>query len=214
LHREEVLGLGVRETLNFPTAALVWGQYVEANPSLLLAYAQCIPDEQARYYYSIWWQERALTAELTKTELEIFYQHAAHWGARSQFDEWMRQRAAWKDRDYRAWASLLHQWGDEQRAFDLLAEHLPEPAFPKNSPSVPREELETRWRITPKNVVNAQQLALVRSQAGETVQSDEIILAVARQDNSPPWFTIKAGYSLAKAGRLGEGVALLLRAAK
>lgn len=214
LHREEVLVTGVRETARFPVAPLAWGRYVEANPSLLLAYAQCIPVEQARYYYSIWWQERALTADLTKAELELFYGHAAHWGARSQFDEWMRRRASWKDRDYRAWASLLHQWGDEQRAFDLLAERLPEPEFPKSPAPVPRDELETRWRITPKNVVNAQHLALVRRQAGETIQSDEIILAVARQDNAPPWFMIKAGHIYARMGRHGEGVATMLRMAK
>lgn len=214
LHREEVLGIGVRETASFPMAALVWGRYVEANPSLLLAYAQCVSEEQARYYYSIWWQQRALTADLTKAELEIFYNHAARWGARSQFDEWMRRRAEWKDRDYRAWAALLHQWGDEQRAFQLLSEHLPDPEFPKNPPTVDRDQLETRWRITPKNVVNAQHLALIRRQAGETTQSDEIILAVARQDNPPPWFLIKAGYIYARMGRHGEGVAALLQAAK
>jgi O-antigen ligase len=214
LHREEVLGVGVRETAKYPVAPLAWGRYVEANPSLLLPYAQCVSTEQARYYYSIWWQERALSADLTRAELEIFYNRAAQWGARSQFDEWMRQRAAWKDRDYRAWASLLHQWGDEQRAFELLSEHLPEPEFPKNPQPVAREQLETRWRITPKNVVNAQHLALVRRQAGETTQSDEIILAVARQDNPPPWFMIKAGYIYARMGRHGEGVAAMLRAAK
>ncbi|MGB8169165.1 MAG: O-antigen ligase family protein [Chthoniobacteraceae bacterium] len=214
LHREEVLGVGVRETAAFPMAPLVWGRYVEANPSLLLAYAQAVPQEQARYYYSIWWQGRALTADLTPSELAIFYANAAQWGARSQFDEWMRRRAGWKDRDYRQWASLLHLWGDEQRAFQLLSEHLPEPEFPKNPPAVARDQLETRWRITPKNVVNAQHLALVLLQAGETRQSDEIILTVARQESAPSWFTTKAGYIYARMGRHGEGVTAMLRAAR
>jgi O-antigen ligase len=213
-HREEVLGLGVRETLKYPEAQLVWGRYVEANPALLLAYAQNIPEEQARYYYSIWWQERALTAELTPAELDIFYHHAAQWGVRAQFDDWMRVHAAWKNRDSRAWATLLHQWGDEKRAFELLAEHLPEPDFPKNPPAVDREQLETRWRVAPKNVVNAQQLAYVRREAGEAEKSDDIILAVARQDNSPPWFTIKAAYIYSRTGRLGEAATALLRVAK
>ncbi len=214
LHREEVLGIGVRETAEFPTAPLVWGRYVEDNPSLLLAYAQCIPEEAARYYYSIWWQLRGLSADLTRTELEIFYRHATRWGARSQFDDWMRERAAWKDRDYRAWATLLHQWGDDKRAFEMLATHIPEPEFPKNPPTVPRDQMETRWRVAPKNVVNAQHLALVRQQAGETVESDEIILAVARQDNPPPWFVTKAGYIYARMGRHGEGVDAMLRGTK
>jgi O-antigen ligase len=213
-HREEVLGLGVRETINFPAAPTLWGQYVEENPSLLLPYAQWLPDEQARYYYSTWWQSRALTADLTRSELEIFYQQAPRWGQRSQFDDWMRERAAWKARDYQRWASLLHQWGDEKRAFELLSEHLPEPDFPKSVPTIPRDQLEMKWRITPKNVVNAQHLALVRRMDGDTVQSDEVVLAVARQDNAPPWFTIKAGYIYARQGRFGEGVTAMLRAAK
>ncbi len=214
LHQEEVLGVGVRETASFPMAQLVWGRYAEANPSLLLAYAQSVPQEQARYYYSIWWQERALIADLTPGELAIFYANATRWGARSQFDEWMRLREGWKARDFRPWATLLHQWGDEQRAFELLSAHLPEPEFPTNPPTVARDQLETRWRITPRNVVNAQQLAQVLRSAGETTQSDEIILAVARQEHAPSWFTTKAGYIYTRMGRHGEGVASMLRTAK
>ncbi|HYR57218.1 MAG TPA: O-antigen ligase family protein [Chthoniobacteraceae bacterium] len=214
LHREEVLGIGVRETASFPVAPLMWGRFVESNPPLLLAYAQNIPDEQARYFYSIWWQTRGLAAALTPAEIEVFYRNAARWGTRSQFDDWMRERAAWRRRDFRLWASLLHQWGDEQRAFELLSEHIPEPAFPKNAPSVPRELLETKWRNAPKDVVNAQFLALARRMDGDTVQSDEIILAVAQKDNAPPWFALKAGYILARQGRYGEGVATMLRTAK
>jgi hypothetical protein len=214
LHRQEVFGTGVQETAAFPMSPLLWGRYVESNPSLLLDYAQFVPVEQARYYYSIWWQERALTNDLTPDELTLFYRNAARWGSRSQFDDWRREHAAWKARDFRLWAALLHQWGDEQQAFALLAEYLPEPAFPKASPAVDRAQLEMKWRITPKNVVNAQQLALVRQLAGETVESDEIILAVAQQENAPPWFVIKAGYAYARMGRHGEGVAVMLRAAK
>jgi len=214
LHRDEVLGIGVRETASFPMGRLLWGRYAEANPPLLLAYAQNVPDEQARYFYSIWWQTRGLAAALTPAEIEVFYRNAARWGTRSQFDDWMRERAAWRRRDYRLWASLLHQWGDEKRAFELLSEHIPEPEFPKNAPSVPRELLETKWRNAPKDVVNAQFLALARRMDGETVQSDEIILAVAQKENAPPWFMMKAGYIFARQGRFGEGVATMLRAAK
>ncbi len=213
LHREDVFSLGVRETLSFPSAPLLWGNYVEQHPELLLPYAQALPDEQGRYYYSLWWENRALTADLTTSELEIFHRNVTRWGNRTQFDEWMRIHAAWEVRDYRFWASLLHQWGDTRRAFDILAARLPEPEFPAEPPKAPRSDLEMKWRITPRNVVNAQQLAHIRQIESETVQSDELILAVAARDYAPPWFTIKAAHILARMGRHGEAIPLLLRAA-
>jgi O-antigen ligase len=212
LHREDVLGLGVRETLSYPSARLLWGNYVEAHPDLLPAYAQLLPDEQARYFYSLWWQIRALTADLTPSELDIYYRYAARWGTRSQFDDWMRERAAWKDRDFRLWAVLLQQWNDFQPAFALLAAHVPEPAFPKDPPGAPRTQLEMKWRVTPKDVVNAQQLALLRQLEGATKESEAIILAVAARDYAPPWFIARAAYIQARAEHYAEAVALLLRA--
>ena len=211
LHREDVLSLAVRETASFPSAPLLWASYVERHPELLLPYAQALPDAQARYYYALWWETRALSAELTASELEIFHRHLTRWGNRTQFDEWMRVRSAWERRDFRLWARLLHQWGDERRAFELLAARLPEPAFPAEAPGTPRDQLELKWRITPKNFVNAQQLAQARRLASETVQSDEIILAVATRDEAPPWFVTKAAHILARQGRRGEAVELLLR---
>jgi len=213
LHREDVLNLGVRETMAFPSAPLLWGNYVEQHPELLLPYAQSLPDEQGRYFYSLWWENRALTAELTASELEIFYRHVTRWGNRTQFDEWMRIRTAWEARDYRLWARLLHQWGDARRAFEILAARLPEPEFPADPPRPSRDELEMKWRITPKNTVNAQQLAHARRLASETVQSDELILAVAARDYAPRWFTTKAAYILARSGRHGEAIPFLLRSA-
>ena len=214
LHRDEVLGIGVRETAAYPMAPMLWGRYVEANPTLLLAYAKNIPDQQARYFYSVWWQTRALTAALTPGELEIFYRNAAHWGTRTQFDDWMRERADWKRRDYRLWASLLHQWGDQERAFELLAGQMREPEFQITQSRDSREALEMRLRNRPTDYVAAQSLALALRMNGETVQSDEIILAVAQREHAPPWFLMKGGYIYARMGRFGEGVALMLRAAK
>ena len=211
LHREDVLSLGVRETQRFPSAPLLWGNYVEQHPELLLPYAQALPEDEARYFYALWWEQRALTSPLTASELAIFYRNATRWGNRTQFDEWMRIRSNWERRDYRLWAGLLHQWSDARRAFDLLAAHVPEPGFPATAPSTPRDELEMKWRITPKNVVNAQQLAHVRRLEGETVQSDELVLAVAARSYAPPWFTSKAAYILARMGRHGEAIPLILR---
>ncbi|MEA3213712.1 MAG: hypothetical protein QOE70_6769 [Chthoniobacter sp.] len=211
LHRDDALRTAVRETSASPLAESLWGRYVEANPGLLLAYAKLVPPEQAQFYYSVWWKERALSAPLSDTELDIFYQNATSWGTRSQFDDWMRRRSEWRARDYRHWARLLHQWGDQAAAFKLLAEFIPEPEWPRNVANIPREQLESRWRVTPRNLVNAQQLALARHLAGETVPSEQILVAVTRQDNPPPWFLQKAAYVYQRQGRLGEAVALLLR---
>lgn len=213
LHRDDIFVGAVNETAASPTAQASWGRYVQSHPELLLTYAKQVPDAQARYYYSLWWQERALSGELRKSEIEDFYNFAPRWGTRSQFDEWAARRAAWEARDFRQWARLLHQWSDEERAWALLSRHIPEPAFPTGQVKTPREQLERAWRVTPMNFVNAQQLALVRHRAGETVQGDEIIVAAAAQEAvpAPPWFLHKAGYIYARNGRLGEAVSVVLR---
>ena len=213
LHREDIFVRAVEETAASPTAQASWGRYVQSHPELLLTYAKLVPEAQARYYYSLWWQERALTGVLRKGEIEDFHSFAPRWGTRSQFDEWMTRRAAWEPRDFRRWAALLHQWGDEERAWTLLSRHIPEPAFPTGEVKTAREQLERAWRLSQKNFVNAQQLALTLHRAGETVQGDDVILAAAAQEteSAPPWFLHKAGYIYARNGRLGEAVAVVLR---
>jgi hypothetical protein len=63
-------------------------------------------------------------------------------------------------------------------------------------------------------VVNAQQLALARHRAGDTVGGDRVILEVAARATPPPppWFIRKAPYILVRDGRHGEAVSMLLRA--
>jgi O-antigen ligase len=211
LHREDVLRTAVRETSRFPSVAASWGRYIEANPDLCLAYAPLVTDAAARHFYGIWWKERALTAELRQAEIDAFYSNASRWGTRAQFDQWMKHRAAWRERDFRQWATLLHEWKDDVAAFQLLAHFMSEPEFPKAKPSMPREQLETRWRISPTNVVNARDLASARHRDGETLQSDQIIVTVAAQEGAPPWFLRKAAHIYARDGRHSEAVAILLR---
>jgi hypothetical protein len=43
------------------------------------------------------------------------------------------------------------------------------------------------------------------------VEGDEVIVAAALEEGSPPWFVRKGAYVLARNGRFGEAVALLLR---
>ena len=210
-HRDEVFRLAVRETAASPIAAAWWGRYAEENPRLLLAYAESVPEAQARYYYARWWKDRALTAELDPGETAAFYQNATRWTGRAQFGEWMRRRADWRDRDRRAWARLLHAWSDETPAWELLAAQTPEPDFPALPANLPREPLEANWRVAPTNFVNAQQLAAVRARDGETVPGEDIVLAVAARDEAPWWFVQKAAHILARRARFGEAVALLLK---
>ena len=131
----------------------------------------------------------------------------------AQFGEWMRRRADWQARDHREWARLLHQWGEDEQAWPLLAAHTAEQDFPALPANLLREPLETRWRIAPANLVNAQQLAAARARDGETAASEEIILAVAARDDAPWWFAQKAAHIQARRGHLAEAVAVLLKTA-
>jgi O-antigen ligase len=211
IHIEEVLGNALQETGSSPVARAAWGRYAEAHPHLLLAYARLLPEAHAGYYYGRWWKQRAQVADLSPAEVHDFYALAARWGSREQLDEWMTRRAAWKARDFRQWAALLHTWGDDARAWELLAAHEAEPPFPSKAPTVPRAQLESTWRTSPENLVNAQQLAKVRDAAGDNAGRDEILLAVATTAKAPPWFIGKAAHLLARQGRVPEAVALLLR---
>jgi O-antigen ligase len=209
-HREEVLGLAVEETARLPASQAAWGRYVEAHPDLLLAFAQFVPEVMARYYYERWWKARGRAADLRATEIRDFYHCALRWGRPEQFEEWRAQHADWEARDFQQWATLLHGWKDDVRAWDLLAHAIPEPAWPATAPSVAREQLESRWRTSPQNHVNAQQLATLLYLAGETEAGEDIVITVAATEGAPKWFTDKAAYLLARRGRTSEAVALLL----
>lgn len=211
IHREEILGQAVQETSRSPAAQSAWGRYAEVHPQLLLAYAQAVPETLAPYYYGRWWKLRANAADLTDAELKAFYALAARWGNKEDFDAWTKSHAAIGARDYREWAGLYHALGDDDRAWQLLSIKVDEPAFPPGQPTAPRTMLESMWRTQPENVVNAQQLAQVRLHAHEQVESDEIIVTVANGENPPPWFVNKAAWILARAGRPGDAVELLLR---
>jgi len=185
---------------------------VEEHPHLLLFYAQSVPEAMGKYYYGRWWKLRGQAAELPPSELQSYYALTLRWGNREDFEEWAQHHAALGVRDYQQWAALWHAWGEDQRAWQLLALKVPEPAFPNIPPSVPREVLETTWRTKPENLVNAQQLAFARKQAGDQEGSDEIIVTVANEQNAPPWFVQKAAWILGNSGHADEAVELLLRA--
>ena len=113
--------------------------------------------------------------------------------------------------DYWKWATLLHGWGDDRSAWDLLSAHNSEPAFPAKPPAAPRTQLEATWHTSPQNIVNAQQLAQVLDTDGETSARDEVLVTVASAPKAPQWFVLKAAHVLAHEGRLKEAVGLLVQ---
>lgn len=211
IQRDEVLGDALQATGTYPAAQVEWGRFAEKNPEILLAYAQRVPEARAGYYYGRWWKERGKEPNLSPQEIRGFYALAGRWGNREQLDTWMTQRASREAQDFREWATLLHTWGEDDRAWKLLVEHTREPGFPAKASTIPRPQLESAWRITPENFVNAQQLAQVRDLAGESEGRDEILVTVAQMPKAPPWFVEKAAHVLARQGRVAEAVAMLLR---
>lgn len=210
-HREEVFREAVAETRGTPVADAMWGHFVEENPRLLLAYVPLIPATAGAYYFSQWWKERGLASDLDHFEVESFYRLAPRFGSAAQLEEFMQRHAAWRNADYAKWAALLHEWGEDERAWKILAAHSREPAFPNAAPPLSRDQLASKWRLSPSNFVNAQQLALAYALAGETAQSDEVIVRAAADETAPPWFVQKGAHILVRNGRFDEAVALLLR---
>jgi hypothetical protein len=123
----------------------------------------------------------------------------------------MTRHANWRARDHLQWAVLLHTWGEDKLAWQILSEFVSEPDLPKNPPKMALDQLEIKWRLAPKNFVIAQELAMARYLAGNTKGGDEVIVAAGLEEGSPQRFVHKAAYVLARSGRFGEAVALVLR---
>jgi O-antigen ligase len=212
IHRDEVLRLGVQETTAAsPIAEASWGHYAEANPDLLLPFAQILPDQEARYYFNIWWKERAMSEALSPSEIDMYYKNGSRWGSRAQFDEWMSRHANWRARDFLPWASLLHTWGDDRQAWGMLTEFIAEPDLPKGRTKGNEDQPDAKLRVTTRRFSAAKDLAMAHYADGEKSRGDEILVSAALEPGSPPWFVRKGAYLLARSGRLGEAVALLLR---
>jgi O-antigen ligase len=207
---EEIFRMAISNTAGLPLAEASWASYAEAHPPLLLSYAQTLPDNLARYYYSLWWASRAASPELEPQELEHFYAHVARWGDRSQFDEWMGPNAARESADYVAWARALREFKDEAGAWKLLSRHVPEPAIPLAS-AQHDDHLEMRWLSNPSNFVDAQAFAASELRIGELEKAKQVIFRVAENRSAPEWFVRKAAYLHAADKDYGSAVNILLR---
>lgn len=212
-HRvEELFGEALKETAQLPNAAPIWASYVEAHPQLALIYADRLPQDEGRAFFELWWRERGLAPlTLRPRELRDFYRLAPRWGNAGQFVEWMRHRPELKEKDFRIWARLLHDWGADAAAWRLLASAVAEPQFPKSPPKIRRSDLEARWLANPADPVNARNLAHVVSDAGDGKAAQRLIFTIAERPGAPAWFIRKAAYALVAEGQLAEGVAMMLR---
>jgi O-antigen ligase len=211
-HRqEEVFGMAIRYTLALPTAASFWARYANTHPELLLVYAIEQSDADARSYFQQWWETRALKAELRPEEVQLFYRNLPRWGTKEHLAQWRQHYAEREPRDFKTWAALLHGWGEDVDAWQLLTRHVEDPAFPPQQLSTRLEQLEAGWLKDAKNFVLAQALAAAWHSRGELDREQKVLLSVAAQDNPPIWFLRKAAYWHAAQGAFPEAVALLLR---
>ena len=212
-HRvEELFGEALKETGHLPQAAAVWSSYVEAHPQLALVYAEQLPADQGRALFELWWRERALApVTLRSREIRDYYRLAPRWGSADQLLEWTRRRPELKEKDFRAWARLLHAWGADDAAWRILASSVAEPQFPKKAPQMRRADLEARQAANAADPINARNLAHVLTEAGEIKAAQRLIFSIAARPGAPAWFIRKAAYALVAEGQLAEGVAMMLR---
>ncbi len=210
--RGELFGNALQMTSGLSGAAEAWASYAEQNPDLMLAYARTLPGDDGKDWYSRWWKERGETeSDITDLEAQAFYQLAVRWGTPEQLSSWIDRHPQWHRRDFRMWAALLHRWGDDKRAWPLLTAFVPDPPFPGAFPHLTREALEAKWKESPANAVTAQAYAQVLDHDGDVENTRKVILSIATRKDAPVWFTQKAGYLLARDGKMPEAVLMLLR---
>jgi hypothetical protein len=190
----ELFQIAVGETRLLPGADTTWAGYAQARPELLLSYAQTMRGDDGRPYFEQWWRARGAVpqAVLTTAEIEAFYDCAAKWGTAAELKGWMRRETSRVDHDYLRWAQLLHRFDDDEAAWALLSEHLPEPAIPPNLPKIDQQLLERRTRTNPDDFMNVQLLActLLRAHADDAARS--LVVLTAARDEAPDWFRLKA----------------------
>ena len=199
------------DTAAFPIAPLFWNNYVEANPQLLLSYVRVAPNVDGRYYFQQWWNERAAADDLAQFEIDNFYAQMPKYGSLTLLNEWMSQHPSLEETDYKTWAALLHHWNDDAAAWKLLASRSKEPEYPPGTVAEKQESLESKWFAQPDNALNEQTLARVYAATGQEDKEREVIVAVASQQNAPPWFLQKAAFIEAADGHYEEAVTDLLR---
>jgi len=210
--RVDVFGRAVQDTAGFPGAADTWSAYAETHPDLALLFSEGLSDEAGRHYYELWWRQRGAQAtDISEAEAAAFVRVAARWGSAEQLDSWMQRHPKRAKEHFRGWAYLLHTWGNDEKAWEILQREMPEPGFPAGQLRQKREELGFLWRHNPEDIVNARTYAQLLDSAGEQEESENVIRTVAARADAPKWFLEKAAHQLARKKDFAKAVEFALR---
>ena len=215
--KTEMLRAAVRETSGFPNSGGVWETFASERPMLLLPYSALLIEEYQRSHndtrplFLAWWEQRALTAELHNEEREIFNRYGAHWASLEQIELWIKRNAARRKKDYRQWAALLHEFGDDARAWEILSGVEKEPSAIDIPLRATIATLREQLRVTPNNMSSAAALVGALEKAGNTDEARELVFSTAQLPNAPKWFLQKAAFALAAEGKPKDAVKLVLR---
>ena len=211
-HRaEEVLGIGMEETVRVRGAAAAWEQYARVHPEFLLTYARHVPEAAAREAVARWWTERAsVTNELTDAEVNTFYSLVAERGTREQFEQFCQRHTDLRARDHVKWINIFHKWEADDDAWEIIAAEWPEPPPRPASPREPAH-LAAMWETDPNDVVNAREYAEYLERNGELDRAHDMIVKVAARSEAAEWFLRKAARVHAARGNAREAVELFLR---
>jgi O-antigen ligase len=211
-HRnEEIFQMAMRETEGLPAAETFWSGYAETNRQYLLSYALNAEPEAGRSYFQLWWDERGQKDPVENQEADYFYLYLPKWGTLEQLNHWIQHRPEREARDYSKWAALLHHFGEDQRAWNLLSRRIKEPEFPANRSVMEPSMLQARLREEPGNWLHAQALAHHWMQDGAESRAKDLIKSVAARKDAPVWFRHKSAYLAAAEGDYKTAVANLLK---
>ena len=215
--KSEILRVAVRETAKFPTASGSWDRYCTDHPELLLTYVSVLVEdlkaspEEVRPHFDSWWEQRALTAELTDEERSNFHRYAQHWVNLEQVERWIKRNGARRKKDYRDWGSMFHKLGADKRAWEIMSsvDKQPDPIeLPRNATIDSMREL---MDSTPDNFANIASLVGALEKSEQEAEAREIVMKTSKRETAPKWFLHKAAFAIAADGKTKEAVELLLR---
>ena len=211
-HRaEEVFALGMEETVRVPGAAVAWEQYAHNHPDMLLTFARNVREPASRLAYEQWWTGRgSLSKDIGDREVDASYKLVPRFGTQEQFDQFRDLHPDLRTRDFKSWVSLLHGWKADDAAWEILNGEWPDAPSRPTTARGDQSHLATRWRVDPRDVVNAREYVEYLLASGDAEGAAEVILTVARRPSIPEWFVRKAVHHLAKGGKVSEAVSLFL----
>ncbi len=212
----EVLRSAVRATARVRGAQVLWAQYVETNPRLAITYAQVltselkVPDANVRAFFDIWWEQCA-SGEVTDEEAAVYYGYAARWSNAAQLEVWMKVHANRRRKDYAAWATLLHGWKKDERAWEIYSGAIPSPEPLSPPKGATREMLADKVRATGNNSIFVLDLAHLLESQGDQAGATRVLVEAAARSHAPPRVLREAAYRLAAEGNYREAVDVALR---